>query len=187
MDSPTLMLLFRPLFSHSAWRSAMVLVSGAVLAPGKRTVSAALRVIGLAGVPNYQTYHRVLNRAVWSSRNAMPELATLVAPPNRTAATPAWGGVALVLVFILGCGILLSEPAIAATCRDAGNHRICLIDVQRSAKNYWEYRAAVSVDGDRRPVEVYDCRAKKRTTVDGKRIPFEVDGAGELICRLLHH
>ena len=40
---------------------------GAILAPGKRTVSAVLRVLGLSEDPHYQTYHRVLNRAVWSS------------------------------------------------------------------------------------------------------------------------
>ncbi|MGD1929922.1 MAG: transposase [Leptolyngbyaceae cyanobacterium] len=64
------MLLFRPLFSASVWRAAVVLVEGAILAPGKRTVSAVLRVMGLAERSNYQNYHRFLNRAVWSSRKA---------------------------------------------------------------------------------------------------------------------
>jgi hypothetical protein len=36
------------------------------LAPGKRTVTAALRVMGLEGEANYAKYHQVLNRAVWS-------------------------------------------------------------------------------------------------------------------------
>jgi len=44
----------------------LVVGAGALSAPGKRTVSAILRVMGLN--PNYQNYHRVLNRAVWSSR-----------------------------------------------------------------------------------------------------------------------
>lgn len=39
----------------------------AILAPGKQTVSAALRALGWSEDPHYQTYHRVLNRAVWSS------------------------------------------------------------------------------------------------------------------------
>lgn len=59
--------LFAPLFSHQVWESAMVLLIGAILAPGKRTVTAILRVMGLSETPNFQTYHRVLNRAVWSS------------------------------------------------------------------------------------------------------------------------
>lgn len=66
----SLMLLFAPLFSKSVWESAVVLVIGAILAPGKRTVSAILRVMGLSQKPNFQKYHRVLNRAVWSSLQA---------------------------------------------------------------------------------------------------------------------
>jgi len=40
---------------------------GAILAPGKRTVSAILRVMGLHEQP-FQNYYRVLSRAVWSSK-----------------------------------------------------------------------------------------------------------------------
>ena len=38
---------FAPLFSHRVWSQAQVLLTGAILAPGKRTVSALLRVMGL--------------------------------------------------------------------------------------------------------------------------------------------
>jgi hypothetical protein len=41
---------------------------GAILAPGTRTVTAILRVLGLSQQRPYQQYHRVLSRAVWSSR-----------------------------------------------------------------------------------------------------------------------
>jgi hypothetical protein len=44
-----------------------VLVIGAILAPGKRTVTAVLRVMGLSQERQFQRYHRVLNRARWSS------------------------------------------------------------------------------------------------------------------------
>ncbi|MGB3613308.1 MAG: hypothetical protein WBA10_05885 [Elainellaceae cyanobacterium] len=70
MDLTNLMVPFCPLFSATAWQSAMVLVEGAILSPGKRTVSAVLRVMGLAYLRGYQNYHRVLNRAVRSSRKA---------------------------------------------------------------------------------------------------------------------
>jgi hypothetical protein len=43
---------------------------GAILAPGRRTVTAALRVMGLAGEAGFQNYHRVLSRAVWCARSA---------------------------------------------------------------------------------------------------------------------
>jgi hypothetical protein len=65
-----IILAFASLFSKPVWESALVLLVGAILAPGKRTVSAVLRVMGLKDEPHFQTYHRVLNRAVWSSRQA---------------------------------------------------------------------------------------------------------------------
>ena len=58
---------FAPLFSSRVWPHAQVLLTGALLAPGKRTVSALLRVLGLDQHSDFQTYHRVLNRCVWSS------------------------------------------------------------------------------------------------------------------------
>ena len=65
-----LILAFASLFSKPVWESALVLLVGAILAPGKRTVSAVLRVMGLKNEPHFQNYHRVLSRAVWSSRQA---------------------------------------------------------------------------------------------------------------------
>ena len=44
----------------------MVLLYGTILAPGRRTVSAALRAMGLADSRHFTNYHRVLNRAQWS-------------------------------------------------------------------------------------------------------------------------
>ncbi|MCP9496408.1 MAG: transposase [Pyrinomonadaceae bacterium MAG19_C2-C3] len=58
---------FVPLFSKPVWQHVQVLLAGAILAPGKRTVTSALRVMGLSRERHFQTYHRVLNRAVWSS------------------------------------------------------------------------------------------------------------------------
>ena len=52
------------------WQHVQVLLTGAVLAPGKRTVTAILQIMGRSAVPNFQTYHRVLNRAVWSPLTA---------------------------------------------------------------------------------------------------------------------
>src|SRR5215212_7088057 len=61
---------FVPLFSRRVWPHVQVLLAGAILAPGKRTVSAALRVMGLGQTDHFQSYHRLLNRAVWSAREA---------------------------------------------------------------------------------------------------------------------
>src|SRR5258708_23383647 len=53
-------------YGQSTWYKAEVLVVGAVLATGQRTVSAVLRVMGLSQEGNYPKYHQVLTRAVWS-------------------------------------------------------------------------------------------------------------------------
>ncbi len=59
---------FAPLFSKPVFRHVQVLLAGAMLAPGRRTVSSALRAMGLDRHKNFHRYHRVLSRAVWSSR-----------------------------------------------------------------------------------------------------------------------
>ena len=61
---------FATLFRNPAWRKAQILLVGAILAPGQRTVASALRVMGLSDDCNYARYHQVLNRAVWSPRQA---------------------------------------------------------------------------------------------------------------------
>src|SRR5437763_12963922 len=67
-ESITVLRQFAPVFSERTWDWAQVLVVGAILAPGQRTVAAILRVMGLSGEAQFQNYHRVLNRATWSSR-----------------------------------------------------------------------------------------------------------------------
>jgi hypothetical protein len=62
--------VFAPVFSRPVWQHVTVLLTGAVLAPGSRTVTAILRIMGLSAATDFQTYHRVLNRAVWSPLTA---------------------------------------------------------------------------------------------------------------------
>ena len=59
-------------------RHALVLVAGAILAPGRRTVAAMLRVVGLGQAPTFTNYHRVLNRNRWSGRAAAERLLHLL-------------------------------------------------------------------------------------------------------------
>src|SRR5262245_20619784 len=59
-----------PLCSRRTWRHVPILVAGAILAPGRRMVSSALRAGGLGQVRTLQTDHRVLNRASWSGLGA---------------------------------------------------------------------------------------------------------------------
>ena len=59
---------FRGAFTAPTWHHVLVLVMGAILVPGRRTVASALRVTGLDQVPHFTNYHRVLNRNKWSAR-----------------------------------------------------------------------------------------------------------------------
>lgn len=58
---------FMPVFSERIWDWVQVLVTGAILTPKKRTVTSILQATGLADTAYFQNYHRVLNRACWSS------------------------------------------------------------------------------------------------------------------------
>ena len=54
------------IYGESTWEKVHIMVIGAILATGKRTVSAVLRVMGMSQERNYPKYHQVLSRAAWS-------------------------------------------------------------------------------------------------------------------------
>lgn len=78
---------FELAFSERVWEWAKVLLVGAILAPGKRTVTAVLRVMGLSSEAQFQNYHRVLNRDKWSSfavsRILLRLLLRVFVPPDQ--------------------------------------------------------------------------------------------------------
>ena len=78
--------VFAPVFSKPVWQHVNVLIAGAILAPGRRTVTAALRVMRHSAEPHLQTSHRVLNRAVWS-----PLLASRLLLRLLVAVVVPWG------------------------------------------------------------------------------------------------
>ncbi len=63
-------LSFAPLFLQRSWRHAEVLLTGTILAPGRRTVASVLRITSLVRERRFVNYHRVLNRAAWCPRAA---------------------------------------------------------------------------------------------------------------------
>jgi hypothetical protein len=83
-----LMKPFAPCFrGGTTWQKAQVLLVGAILTPGKRVVSEALRVMGLSHSRQFAQYHQVLNRAVWSPLELAQVLLRLLllnfAPPQE--------------------------------------------------------------------------------------------------------
>lgn len=72
---------FRALFSNSsnsAWHTALILLMGAILCKGKRTVTGVLRAIGLDHESGFSKYHRVLNSLDWSARKGSEILLKLL-------------------------------------------------------------------------------------------------------------
>jgi hypothetical protein len=74
----TMLGAFTRLFSKRVWEHAKILFTGAILCPAERTVTAVLRVMSLSGEKHFQNYHRVLNRAMWSSLAASQILLDLL-------------------------------------------------------------------------------------------------------------
>ena len=80
----TILQPFRDGFTAPTWEHVLVLVMGAILVPGRRTVASALRVMGLARPAT--SIHRVLNRNAWSA-HALPGDCSSAwsTPSSRTA------------------------------------------------------------------------------------------------------
>tara|TARA_R110002126_G_scaffold3482_3_gene19908 strand:- start:16495 stop:16704 length:210 start_codon:yes stop_codon:yes gene_type:complete len=51
---------------------------GAILSPGKRTVTACLRITGRAEASNFAAYHQLLNRARWNPRLFAARLLSII-------------------------------------------------------------------------------------------------------------
>lgn len=89
----------------------------------------------------------------------------------------------------------ISSAAISNTaiCRDREawtesnrhNLEVCILKLKRSAKNYWEYRATVSINGQKQKnQEIYNCRDRTLTRKGKYPIPFKTNSPGELVCSL---
>jgi hypothetical protein len=84
---------FAELFTRPTWSHVPLLLAGAILAPGRRTVTAALRILGRDRNPDFCTFHRILNRAAWSSRAAAGRLLILLIKALVPAGAPVVIGI----------------------------------------------------------------------------------------------
>ncbi|MDO1451638.1 transposase [Rhodocytophaga aerolata] len=67
---------FGKLFSKPVFKHVKLMLAGAIPAPGKRTVSALLCIVGLSREKKFHKYHRVLSLACWSAQKASLVLLT---------------------------------------------------------------------------------------------------------------
>jgi hypothetical protein len=79
---------FADLFTRPTWSHVPLLLAGAILAPGRRTVTAALRILGREHDGDFCTFHRILNRATWSSRAVAHRLLLLLVNTFVPAGAP---------------------------------------------------------------------------------------------------
>ena len=92
----------------------------------------------------------------------------------------------MISVLIIINWTIIIPSAQAEFCRQVNGQQICITKIKRSAKNYWQYRAAVKIEKETRPIEIYDCRQRHRITQQGEIILFKSDGVGKLICSILN-
>lgn len=62
----------RPCFTAPSWEHVLILVMGAVPAPGKRTVSACLRMTGRTRAGNFSSYRQLLKRVPRDNQRENP-------------------------------------------------------------------------------------------------------------------
>ena len=62
----TLLSHFQSAFTTPTWQKMLTLLTGTLLARGRRTVTIALRQMGLEETSHFSSYHHLLNRARWS-------------------------------------------------------------------------------------------------------------------------
>jgi hypothetical protein len=91
------------------------------------------------------------------------------------------------LILLLLFSLIFTTNAEAANCRSYNNQEVCIISIKRSAKYYWEYRVVLSIDGERQPKEIYDCRYEVKRQVHDNFVPFEPNDPAKLICGILKH
>jgi len=80
--------IFAVAFTAPTFAKSLTLFYGAILAPGRRTVTAALRMVGLADDKHFTNYHRVLNRNHWSPMVLSKLLLALIIQVFLTAELP---------------------------------------------------------------------------------------------------
>ena len=96
----------------------------------------------------------------------------------------AWQRVFLYLLITLTL-MTMAFSVEAATCQQIAGQQICLQRIKRSAKYYWEYRVALSIDGVKQPERIYDCRDRFYREADRVKVYFsERDLLGNSVCRI---
>ena len=66
----TVILPYATLFCKRVFDHVQLLLTGAILTPGKRTITSVLRIMGEGSTKTFHKYHRVLSQVAWSTLQA---------------------------------------------------------------------------------------------------------------------
>ncbi|NJN75335.1 MAG: hypothetical protein HC796_02600 [Synechococcaceae cyanobacterium RL_1_2] len=87
------------------------------------------------------------------------------------------------------CFITLIPASNAANmCKTVSGSEICIAEIKRSAKNYWEYRLKLQVNNQGQVTLIYDCRDRsliKLIKSNPKNLTFDYHLIGHWICDLV--
>ena len=93
-----------------------------------------------------------------------------------------------ILILFIVASFLITPRTEANICKSWSGHQVCVVRMKRSAKYYWEYRTILSVDGNKRPEIVYDCRHFSYFKPDKTKVYFKdnKNDLGNFVCRLFY-
>ena len=93
-----------------------------------------------------------------------------------------------IIVLFIVASFLVALKTEANICKSWSGHQVCVVRMKRSAKYYWEYRTILSVDGNKRPEIVYNCRDFSYFKADKTKVYFQDDknDLGNFVCRLFY-
>lgn len=93
----------------------------------------------------------------------------------------------ITIAFGLQLPIAPIANAAPLTCRLYNDQQVCIDRIKRSAKNYWEYRVNLTIDGQKQPEDLLDCRYYQRIDRDGFIEPFKPKDVGRFVCQYFNH
>ncbi len=92
----------------------------------------------------------------------------------------------LIIILFVVASLLIAPRIEANICQFWSGHQVCVVQIKRSAKYYWEYRTILSVDGTKQPEIVYDCRSFYYFDPEKNKVFFKnnENDLGNFVCDL---
>lgn len=112
-----------------------------------------------------------------------PDLKLVIKPKKTKSILIATWQSLFLLILILW---LIATPGVkAATCQSLTGKQVCIENIKRSAKYYWEYRVTLNIENQKQATRIYNCRDRYYTLPDRTQVYYQQnDPLARLVCRL---